>query len=61
MELDVILAVYQADLAVLDADEVQEAPEVVDLVDHRELQDHQRKYKLVQIDNSYYLLLRSQV
>ena len=30
----------QADLAVLEADEVQEAQEVVD---HRELQDHRRK------------------
>ena len=35
MELVAILAVYQVDLAVLQADEVQEAPEVVDLVDHR--------------------------
>ena len=43
MELEAILTVYQADLAVLEADEVQEAPEVVDLVDQRELQDHQRK------------------
>ena len=40
MELVAILPVYQVDLAVLEADEVQEAPEVVDLVDHRELQDH---------------------
>ena len=43
MELKAILAVYQANLAVLEADEVQEAPEVVDLVDHRELQDHERR------------------
>ena len=43
MELDAILAVYQADLAVLEADEILEVPEVVVLVDQRELQDHQRK------------------
>ena len=42
MELDAMLAVYQENLAVLQADEVQEALEVVDLVDQRELQDHQR-------------------
>ena len=40
MELEDILAVYQDNLAVLEADEEQEAPEVVDLVDQRELQDH---------------------
>ena len=43
MELEAILAVYLADLAVLEADEMQEVPEDVDLVDQRELQDHQRK------------------
>ena len=43
MVLQASMAVYQADLAVLKADEVQEAPEVVDLVDQMELQDHQRK------------------
>ena len=44
MELEASLAVYQANLAVLEADEVQEAPEVVDLVDQRNFsQDHQRK------------------
>ena len=43
MELEAILAVYQADLAVLKADEVQDAPEAVDLVDQRALQDHQRR------------------
>ena len=42
MELEAILAVYQADLAVLEDDKVQEAPEVVDLVDQRELQDRHR-------------------
>ena len=41
--LEAILAVYQANLAVLEADEVLEAPEVVDLVDQRELQEHRRK------------------
>ena len=40
MELEAMLVVIQADLAVLEADEVQEVPEVVD---RRELQDHQRK------------------
>ena len=53
--------VIQADLAVLDTDEVQEVPEVVDLVDQRELQDHRRKWKFVEMDNWFYLLLRSQV
>ena len=43
MELEATLAVYQENLAVLEAVEVQEAPEVVDLVDQREVQDHQRK------------------
>ena len=42
MELEAILAENQADSAILEADEVQEAPEVVDLGDQRELQDHQR-------------------
>ena len=42
IELEAILAVYQANLAVVEADEAQEAPEVVDLMDDRELQDHQR-------------------
>ena len=51
MELEAILAVYQANLAVLEADEFQEEPEVVDLVDQRELQDHQRRYNLVEMDN----------
>ena len=41
--------------------EVQERErEAVDLVVQRELQDHHRKSKLVERDNSYYLL-RSQV
>ena len=35
IDMEAIMAVYQADLAVLEADEVQEAPEVVDLVDQR--------------------------
>ena len=61
MELVAILVVYQAVLAVLKADEVQEPPEVVDLVDRREVQDHRRKCRLVEMDNWYYLLLRSQV
>ena len=43
MDLEAILAVYQANLAVLEAEEVPEASEVVDLVDQRELQDHQKK------------------
>ena len=43
MELEAILTVNQANLAVLVSDEVQEAPEVVDLMDQNELQDHQRK------------------
>ena len=38
--LETILVVYQADLAVLEADEVQEPPEVVDLVDQKVPQDH---------------------
>ena len=42
MERVAILAVIPADLAVLEAHEVQEAPEVEDLMDQRELQDHQR-------------------
>ena len=41
----------EADLAVLEADGVQEVPEVVDLMDPRELQDHQRKQRLVEMDN----------
>ena len=60
MKLEAILEVCQAVLAVLKPDEVQEAPEVVDLMDQRELQD-QRKCKLAEMDNLYYLLLRSQV
>ena len=67
LELEAILAVHHANLLVLEAhevlvaDEVQEAPEVVDLVDQKELQDHRRKELLVEMDNVYYLFLRSQV
>ena len=43
MELEASLAVHQANLAVLEADEVQEAPEVVDLVDQKELQSGSSK------------------
>ena len=46
MELKAILLVCQENLA---AHWVQEVPEVVDLVDQRELQDHQRK--LAEMDN----------
>ena len=48
MELKTILLVCQENLA---AHWVQEVPEVVDLVDQRELEDHQRKCKLVEMDN----------
>ena len=58
MELEAILVASQANLA---AHEVQDVPEVVDLVDQRELEDHRRKYKLAERDNSYYFFLRSQV
>ena len=43
MELEAILAVIQTNLVVVEVGEVQEAPEVVDLVDQRELQEHRRK------------------
>ena len=58
MVLEALLVVGQADLAVLEADEVQETPEVVD---HSELQDHRRKQLVVEMDSWYYILLRSQV
>ena len=46
MELQPILVVIQADLAVRGGcHEVQEVPEVVHLVYQRENQDHQRKVK----------------
>ena len=61
MDLVAILVVCQADLAVLEAHEVQDVAEVVDLVDQREVQDHRRDYNLAKMDNWYYLLLRSQV
>ena len=61
MELLAILVVYRVDLAVLEAHEVPDVPEAVDLVDQREVQDHRREYHLAQMDNWYYLLLRSQV
>ena len=61
MELEAILAENQANLVVLDVDEVQEVPEVVDLVDPRELQEHRRKKRLVEMDNWCYLILLSQV
>ena len=48
MELKAILVVRQENLA---AHEVQEVPEVMDFVNLRELQDHQRKYKLAERDN----------
>ena len=51
MELEAILAVYQANLTVLEADEVQEAPEVLDFVDKRELQDHGRKKSSPEMEN----------
>ena len=35
---------------VLEAHEVQEVPEVVNLVDQRELQDHRRKNNLLEMD-----------
>ena len=40
VELDAILVAYQESL---EAQEVQEVPGTVDLVDQRELQDHQRR------------------
>ena len=58
VDLEAILVVHQENLA---AREVQEVPEVVDLVDQRGLQDHQRRYKLAEMENSYYLHLRFQV
>ena len=53
MDLEAILAENQANLAVLEADEVQEGLEVVDPVDQKELQDHQRKYNFAEMDNWY--------
>ena len=61
MDVEATLTVYKADLAYLEADEIQEAPEVVDLVAKGNFQDHQRKSRLAEMDNWYYLLLRSQV
>ena len=59
MELEAILVVHQENLA---THEVQErVPEAVDLADQKELHDHQRKYKLAEMDHLFYLLLRSQV
>ena len=43
MELEAILAVYQANKEVLEADEVQEAPEVVDIVDQKGTSGASRK------------------
>ena len=51
MELEAILAVIQTNLVVVEVGEVQEAPEVVDLVDQKELQDHRRRYKSVGMDS----------
>ena len=42
-----------------DAHEVQEVPEVVHLVNQKELQDHQGKYKFAEIDDWSHLLNRS--
>ena len=61
MELVAMMVVVQADLAVLEAHEVQEVLEVMDLVGQREFQDHRRKCNLVEMDNQYYLLLRCEV
>ena len=61
MELEAILAENQANLVILEADEVQEAPEVVDLVDQRELEEQGRKYKLEEMDYWCYLILLSLV
>ena len=58
MRLEAILVVGQENLA---AHKVQEVPEVVDLVDHKERQDHLRKYTLAEMDFLCSLLLRCQV
>ena len=50
-ELEPLLVVGQARLEVLKTAEVQEVPEVVVLVGQREHQDHQRKFKSVEMDN----------